>query len=71
MRSAAEERTARTHCNSGPISPASLAPTIEQLGVASVGDLDAEALLDQMRSGTQANESLVVAQFQFGAWSRV
>jgi hypothetical protein len=50
---------------------ASLSTTIEQLGVASVADLDADTLLDRMRNEAQANNSVVVGHFQFGAWSRV
>lgn len=49
----------------------SLSGTIEELGVGSAADLDPGTLLDRMRSEAHANASLVVAQFQFGAWSRV
>jgi 2-polyprenyl-3-methyl-5-hydroxy-6-metoxy-1,4-benzoquinol methylase len=49
----------------------SLSTTIEELGLASVADLDPDTLLDRMRNEARANASLVVGHFQFGAWSRV
>lgn len=49
---------------------ASLTTTIQELAVASGADLDPTTLLDRMRSEAQANASLVVGHFQFGAWSR-
>lgn len=49
----------------------SLSATIEELGVGSVADLDPDTLLDRMRSEAQANDSVVVGHFQFGAWSSV
>jgi 2-polyprenyl-3-methyl-5-hydroxy-6-metoxy-1,4-benzoquinol methylase len=49
----------------------SLSAKIEELGVGSVADLDPDSLLDRMRSEAQANDSVVVGHFQFGAWSNV
>jgi hypothetical protein len=34
-----------------------------------VADLDPDTLLDRMRNEAQANDSVVVGHFQFGAWS--
>jgi SAM-dependent methyltransferase len=50
---------------------ASLSTTIEELGVGSVAELDPDTLLDRMRNEAQANDSVVVGHFQFGAWSSV
>jgi 2-polyprenyl-3-methyl-5-hydroxy-6-metoxy-1,4-benzoquinol methylase len=50
---------------------ASLSSTIAELGIASVADLGIDTLLDRMRAEAQANDSVVVAHFQCGAWSRV
>jgi SAM-dependent methyltransferase len=50
---------------------ASLSTTIEELGLESAADLDADALLDRMRSEAKANDSVVVGHLQFGAWSSV
>jgi predicted O-methyltransferase YrrM len=47
----------------------SLSATIEELGIGSVADLDPDTLLDRMRNEAQANDSVVVGHFQFGAWS--
>jgi hypothetical protein len=49
----------------------SLSTTIEELGVASVADTDPDTLLNRMRREAQANGSVVVGHFQFGAWSSV
>ena len=47
----------------------SLAPTIEELGLARATDLDPDVLFERMLAEAQDSHSVVVGTFQFGAWS--
>lgn len=49
----------------------SLSAKIEQLGLARATELEPEALFDQMVAEAQAGNSVVIGNFQFGAWTRV
>jgi ubiquinone/menaquinone biosynthesis C-methylase UbiE len=49
----------------------SLSDTIEQLGVATAAELDPDTLFARMLAETEAGTSVVMGNFQFGAWSRV
>jgi SAM-dependent methyltransferase len=50
---------------------ASLSTTIEELGIATEAELDPSTLLNQMCNEAQAEQSVVIGHFQFGAWTRV
>jgi predicted O-methyltransferase YrrM len=49
----------------------SLAETMEEHGVTTAAELDADALFERMCAEAEAEGSVVVGHFQFGAWSRV
>ena len=49
----------------------SLSAKIEELGLARAAELEPEALFDQMLAEAQTSNSVVIGNFQFGAWSRV
>ena len=49
----------------------SLSGKIEELGLASATELDADILFGRMLAEAQASRSFAVGHFQFGAWSRL
>jgi hypothetical protein len=48
-----------------------MAPVIEQMGVATVSDLAPETLSGQMRAEVEALGSIVIGRYEVGAWSRL
>lgn len=48
-----------------------LAPTMEQQGVASLGDIDRDTLADRVIQGVSAKCSIIVGCAEIGAWVQV
>lgn len=48
-----------------------LASEIERLGIATARELDIETLVERITREMAANQSIIVARAEIGAWSRV
>jgi SAM-dependent methyltransferase len=48
-----------------------LAPVMEQMGVATIAELEPATLYERMRAEVAANGGVVVGRYEVGAWSRV
>ena len=50
---------------------ATMAPLMEQVGLATVAELDPETLLNRLRSEVEANGGVVLGRYEIGAWTRL
>jgi hypothetical protein len=48
-----------------------MVPVMEQMGVATAAEVDADALQARMRAEVEANGSVVVGRYEVGAWARL
>ena len=48
-----------------------MAPVMEQMGIATVAELDPETLYARMHAEMEANSSVVVGRYEIGAWARI
>lgn len=48
-----------------------MAPVMEQMGIATVAELDPETLYERMHAEVEANGSVVVGRYEIGAWARL
>ena len=49
---------------------ATMSPVMEQMGVATLAEVDPETLYDRMKAEVEANGSVVLGRYEIGAWTR-